>query len=141
MLRVHTVDVVGELPNPDSQVSKRAWEAQAMSCRQKLRQMQDARGGASTSETDSSDSCDDAQLLIDDEGDVFFQDTLKDSLAEEVASFLQEFDSNNIRKIDAMFKCPFCPFRSFQRLQQLRDHITVRHSKRKQSVCSGTKQV
>ena len=48
MLRVHrdtpgAVDVVGELPNPcDSQVSKRTWEAQAMSCRQKIRQMQDA---------------------------------------------------------------------------------------------------
>eukprot|EP00435_Cladocopium_sp_Y103_P017516 s1987_g4.t1 len=101
----------------------------------------DLQAGASNSETDSSDSCDEAQLLIDDEGEVFFQDTLRDSLAEEVASFLQELDNNNIRRLDAMFRCPFCPFRSFQRLHQLRNHIVVHHSNRKQYVCSGTKQV
>ena len=101
----------------------------------------DLQAGASTSEADSSDSCDEAQLLVDDEGEVFFQDTLRDSLAEEVASFLQELDRKNIRRIDAMFRCPFCPFRSFQRPHQLRNHIVVHHSNRKQYVCSGTKQL
>ena len=91
--------------------------------------------------SDTSESGEEEHVLIDDEGQPFFQDTLKDSLAEEVASFLQEVSNDNIRKIDAMFRCPFCPFRSFKRLTQLRDHVAVHHCQRKQYVCSGTKQL
>eukprot|EP00435_Cladocopium_sp_Y103_P008302 s3962_g2.t1 len=91
--------------------------------------------------SDSSESGEEEHVLIDDEGKPFFQDTLKDSLAEEVASFLQEVSNDDIRKIDAMFRCPFCPFRAFKRLPQLRDHVAVHHCHRKQYVCSGTKQL
>ena len=80
----------------------------------------------------TSESGEEEHVLIDDEGQPFFQDTLKVSLAEEVASFLQEVSNDNIRKIDAMFRCPFCPFRPVKRLTQLRDHVAVHHCQRKQ---------
>ena len=37
--------------------------------------------------------------------------------------------------------CPFCPFRSFQRHARVREHMEKYHTKERQFVCSGTKQL
>ena len=67
--------------------------------------------GDAVLDTSDSESCEKEHVL--DEGKVFFQDTLQDSLTEEEASFLHEVDTDNIRKLEGMYRCPFCPFRSF----------------------------
>ena len=141
MLRVHSdtlgaVDVMDEFPNPcDSQVSKRTWEVQAMSCRQK--KSTNARGGATSDE----EAClPENSFVVDDDGRVVFADIVLDSLEEETKKYLA-ICVNNIRKINGRFKCALCPFRSFCRLRQLRDHVQKYHSRKSQFLCSGTKQM
>ena len=94
-----------------------------MSCRQKIRQMQDARGGATSDE----EVClPENSFVVDDDGRVVFADIVLDSLEEETTEYLEAICVNNIRKINGRFKCALCPFRSFCRLRQLRDHV-LRH--------------
>ena len=147
-------DLLDEVPNPcDGQVSKRTWERQAMLCREKLRlakEGQDADVEASVPLLDlqagrqgnsrGASSDDDAEggepaeprFVIDDEGQITFQDIIKDSLEEEVHAFIAEVERNNIRKIHDAYCCPFCPFRAFGRLLQLSDHPRRHHVATKQ---------
>eukprot|EP00438_Fugacium_kawagutii_P027022 Skav232520 [mRNA] locus=scaffold1096:926666:934699:- [translate_table: standard] len=81
-----------------------------------------------------------AAFVVDDDG-LVFQDTLRDSLEEEVNSYMAEIQAGNIRKMSQRFICALCPFRSFQRLDQLREHVRKHHVAKHQFVCSGTKQM
>lgn len=98
----------------------------------------DLQAGSSSSEDELPDA---DSLIVNDEGEVFAHDNLKDSMEEEVASFLQEVIDDNIRKIGGLYRCTLCPFRSFARLQQLRVHIENYHTSEVQFACSGTKQL
>ena len=127
------VIVIDEVPHPcDGQVSKRTWERQAMLCREKLRfakegqdgdveasvpllDLQAGRQGNSHDKHGGASSDDDAEggepaeprFVIDDEGQITFQDIIKDSLEEEVHAFKAEVERNNIRKIHDAYCCPF----------------------------------
>eukprot|EP00438_Fugacium_kawagutii_P034931 Skav206392 [mRNA] locus=scaffold834:641080:643152:- [translate_table: standard] len=131
-------------------------------CRSRLRECQgmhnahgsaelrerDARGGASSDDEDTGPletapidaDLPQTQFIVDESG-VVFQDVLCNSLEEEVNSYKEEIGVGNIRKMEGFFRCTLCPFRSFRRLQQLRDHVRTKHIAKNQFVCSGTKQV
>ena len=83
----------------------------------------------------------DSKFIIDDQGMVVFQDVLRGSVEEEVASFMAEIKAGNIRRMDGYYRCTLCPFRSFHRLCQLHDHVRKHHVESNQFVCSGTKQI
>ena len=150
---LHASDFLGEIPNPcDGGISKRTWESQVMLCRQKLREFKqghddqggssdDKQGGASSDDDDEGEEPAEPRFVIDDEGQITFQDIINDSLEEEVHAFMAEIEHNNIRKMHGAYCCPFCPFRAFGRLCQLSDHLRRHHVAAKQFVCSGKKQV
>ena len=150
---LHASDFLGEIPNPcDGGISKRTWESQVMLCRQKLREFKqghdvqggssdDKQGGASSDDDDEGGEPAEPRFVIDDEGQITFQDIIKDSLEEEVHAFMEEIEHNNIRKMHGAYCCPFCPFRAFGRLCQLSDHLRRHHVAAKQFVCSGKKQL
>ena len=123
-----------------------------MLCRQKLREFKqghdvqggssdDKQGGASSDDDDEGGEPAEPRFVIDDEGQITFQDIIKDSLEEEVHAFMAEIEHNNIRKMHGAYCCPFCPFRAFGRLCQLSDHLRRHHVAAKQFVCSGKKQL
>lgn len=78
---------------------------------------------------------------MDDEGDVVFADILLDSLEEEAKEYMSENLANNIWKVNRGYKCALCPFRSFRRLPQRRSHVQTYHDRKRQFVCSVTKQM
>ncbi|CAL1156102.1 unnamed protein product [Cladocopium goreaui] len=123
-----------------------------MLCRQKLREFKqghdvqggssdDKQGGASSDDDDEGGEPAEPRFVIDDEGQITFQDIIKDSLEEEVHAFIAEIEHNNIRKMHGAYCCPYCPFRAFGRLCQLSDHLRRHHVAAKQFVCSGKKQL
>ena len=83
----------------------------------------------------------DSKFIIDDQGMVVFQDVLRGSVEEEVASSMAEIKAGNIRRMHGYYRCTLCPFRSFHRLCQLHDHVRKHHVESNQFVCSGTKQI
>ena len=118
-----------------------------MLCRQKLREFKqghdvqggssdDKQGGASSDDDDEGGEPAEPRFVIDDEGQITFQD-----MEEEVHAFMEEIEHNNIRKMHGAYCCPFCPFRAFGRLCQLSDHLRRHHVAAKQFVCSGKKQL
>ena len=56
-------------------------------------------------------------------------------------NYMSEIEAGNIRKMEQAFRCTLCPFRSFNRLTQLADHVEHYHTAENQFVCSGTKQL
>lgn len=100
----------------------------------------DLQAGSLSTDSDSEEAPDSA-LIVDDEGHCRFEDVIRDSLEEEVNSFMAEIDASNIRRMNGFFRCALCPFRCFNRVSQLRDHVRLYHVRSNQFVCSGTKQM
>ena len=78
-------------------------------------------------------------FVVDEEDELVFQDTIRDSLEEVVKNYMSEIAAGNIRKMEQVFRCTLCPFRSFNRLTQLADHVGHYHTAKHHFVCSGTK--
>lgn len=79
----------------------------------------------------SEDECGDTEVH-DDDAVIRVADTLLNLLEEEVRESL----ANSKYK-----RCPMCPFRSFQKASRVRSHIRAYHTRDRQFVCSGTKQL
>ena len=70
-------------------------------------------------DSDDDESPAETCFVVDQEGQVLFQDVIVDSLEEEVLNFLDEVSKKNIRKIQKQYHCALCPFRSFLTILKL----------------------
>ena len=80
-------------------------------------------------------------MIVDDAGEVFFQDDILTSLKQELENHMAEVKAHKVRKQSGMYRCCFCPFRSFERLSRLVEHLSTYHVPKRQYVPSGTKQI
>ena len=80
-------------------------------------------------------------MIVDDAGEVFFQDDILTSLKQELENHMAEVKAHKVQKQSGMYRCCFCPFRSFERLSRLVEHLSTYHVPKRQYVPSGTKQI
>ena len=77
----------------------------------------------------------------EDEAIVKVGDKLLLTLQEEVAAALANKCTRKRKRSRKSAVCALCPFRAFNRLDQLNSHIRGHHTSKRQYVCSGTKQM
>lgn len=99
-----------------------------------------ASGRASSDDELVDDGPADSSFIVDEDRQLVFQDTVRDSLEEEVNAFVAEIEARNIRQMDGSFRCTLCPFRPFKGVGQLSDHVRMHHTKQNQFVCPGERQ-
>ena len=80
-------------------------------------------------------------MIVDDAGEVFFQDDILTSLKQELENHMAEVKAHKVQKQSGMYRCCFCPFRSFERLSRLVEHLSTYHVPKRQYAPSGTKQI
>jgi hypothetical protein len=102
----------------------------------------DMQAGSSDEDDEDVSMCTTQPMpIVEDENDGFmFEDQIIEALSKEVNDVLHNLNTVAQRR-DGRVICPFCPFRSFKRLHQLRLHVTKHHTAMNQYVCSGTKQI
>ena len=91
--------------------------------------------------SDSEDDLPEAQYLVDDEGAVYFEDAILDSLEEERSSFIQSVQDSTGKRCQGKVACMLCPFRTFSERRKLLTHLRQHHTRTNQFSCSGTKQI
>ncbi|CAE7445428.1 unnamed protein product [Symbiodinium sp. CCMP2592] len=101
-----------------------------------------ATSGTSDEETDMDIDKGFGKITHDDEDEntPVISDGILQSLCQEVEDVLDKLKENSLRQ-GGRRHCPFCLFRSFAQLRQLRTHMTNHHTEKNQYVCSGTKQI
>ena len=97
--------------------------------------------GKAAEQPPSSDSCSDPEETRpgQDAEVVTAGDILLKSLGAEVQRFLRK--ERHVPSESGEYRCPFCPRRSFDRATRLVTHVRTYHSRSKQHVASGTKQL
>ena len=81
-----------------------------------------------------------ARYEFDSDGCPYVTDNVLQTLQKEVEQVLQS-PMTTTERSDGKRRCPFCPFRGFKQVKQLRVHLAKHHTKKTQFVASGTKQV
>ena len=74
---------------------------------------------------------------LDPDGKLCVDELLLQSLAEEIRK-LSPTKGQQTKQIQPL-RCPACPFRMFNRKDQLRTHMQRHHTRKQQFCCSGTK--
>lgn len=75
---------------------------------------------------------------LDDSGAVVVEDMLLQKFAAEV---VEVKDKVSFMAAKSSIRCPLCPFRAFNRRENLQNHLRRHHSRKQQYCCSGTKQL
>ena len=102
-----------------------------------LLQMSAGASGDDGTDDDINDISPHKNLLVDDEGDIYFEDDILLTMKHEVERLHATLaDGGPIRR--GKLECSLCPFRKFNKLKQLKTQVAKYHIEKRSYVCSGT---